>query len=1070
MFAALASMGITRKSIRDVFATVWSASKRSRPIAAAALVATPALIFALLLLIPLALPLLWFMSTGADADDAGAAAAATKDAGAATKDAAAAVGGRSTAARSSSAPPPADDAKKAPPVAAAAFPAAATTTTSAKEAVAAAAPLTGSAALMAKMRKSGAVTGEKRAQDPSSSSKLSSSKTAAPSAGASHDDPSSRLFFLHGGEASTQIARELATKASERGLTPRVVAMDDFKSCDLDETPAVAIFVVETVENAQPAEAAGTCLRFYNRKRKSGESTLLRGTLSYAVLGLGDTNLLLDRQTTTAKDCNQAAQTLDSALHSLGATRIAQRGEANDAVGLDEAVEPWCETLWPALGEAVARLKREGPGGGDADADADASGDATTVRFLYGSQTGNATEICKATAAEATANGFKTTCNAMNEVDVNDVLSPGNVLVYVVSSTGDGDAPDNCDSFFTKLKRVAKRAPDACGLGTQYCVLGLGDQNYSAFMAIPRSFTLAMEKAGASAFYPRGEADDTLGLYEYCEAWREKLWTPLRDAVKRAPELEANPALGAKKPKEDGPEAAKDEPSRVTASARPPAGSGRERPGEAPGPAPPSTPPPLKEADLVGVPALPACRVVVSMHATRATRPLDEDDAPCDGPHTAESPYLAPVTRSKLMTDPASDRRVLHLEFDLTAAKRAASLAYEPGDSIGVLPRNDPELVSELASRLGLSLESSFDLTWASEHASANQNQNQPPPLPNVRRPCVVGDVLSRSVDITSVPRKSLLRALAEACAESEDRLKLLYLCSRGGRDAYKREMVEEAPTLVDLLTTIAPSCAPDLATLLDALTPLQPRMYSITTAPEAHPGKPAVAFSVVSFQTPQGAARRGVATHWLDRSTTRGADASSSFRCPVFIKRSIAFRPPEDLSTPMLMIGPGTGVAPFRGFLQRRAAMIDAAKKKAARDGEAADVVAPGDAFLFFGCRAPTEDFLYRDEFEAFAADGTLTKLVTAFSRENPDQPKVYVQHKIREHAAAVAALIVSSDDARVYVCGDGGGMAKDVHAALCEVIASHGGVEGVTCAEDAGKMLAEMTKAGRYVRDIWS
>ena len=158
MFAALASMGITRKSIRDVFATVWSASKRSRPIAAAALVATPALIFALLLLIPLALPLLWFMSTGADADDAGAAAAA-KDAGAAANDAAAAVGERSTAARSSSAPPPADDAKKAPPVAAAAFPAAAATTTSAKEAVAAAAPLTGSAALMAKMRKSGAVTG-----------------------------------------------------------------------------------------------------------------------------------------------------------------------------------------------------------------------------------------------------------------------------------------------------------------------------------------------------------------------------------------------------------------------------------------------------------------------------------------------------------------------------------------------------------------------------------------------------------------------------------------------------------------------------------------------------------------------------------------------------------------------------------------------------------------------------------------------------------------------------------------------------------------------------------------------
>ena len=219
MFAALASMGITRKSIRDVFATVWSASKRSRPIAAAALVATPALIFALLLLIPLALPLLWFMSTGADADDAGAAAAAAKDAGAAANDAAAAVGGRSTAARSSSAPPPADDAKKAPPVAAAAFPAAATTTTSAKEAVAAAAPLTGSAALMAKMRRSGAVTGERRARDARRRRSARSTRVNA-SHDSSTDDSDGRFFILHGGEASVQIARDL----SDEGVVARAAS------------------------------------------------------------------------------------------------------------------------------------------------------------------------------------------------------------------------------------------------------------------------------------------------------------------------------------------------------------------------------------------------------------------------------------------------------------------------------------------------------------------------------------------------------------------------------------------------------------------------------------------------------------------------------------------------------------------------------------------------------------------------------------------------------------------------------------------------------------------------------
>lgn len=313
---------------------------------------------------------------------------------------------------------------------------------------------------MAKMRKSGVVTGEKRVADPasavaakeaaaeaakarldasSSASKTSAGKKnkddtisgAGDTDGNRFDDPNARLFILYGGEASTQIARDLAQKASEKGLTPRVVAMDDFKTCKLDESPAVAIFVVETIENAQPAEAAGTCLRFYNRKRKAGENGFFKGKLRYAVLGLGDTNLLLDRQSTTAKDCNQAAQTLDSALKFLGAERVCERGEANDAVGLEEAFEPWCETLWKPLGEAMQEVE----GGGRSD---DAGGAAGgEVQFLYGSQTGNATEICKAMAAEAAAagRGFRAKCNAMNELDVKDVLTPGAVVVYVVSST-----------------------------------------------------------------------------------------------------------------------------------------------------------------------------------------------------------------------------------------------------------------------------------------------------------------------------------------------------------------------------------------------------------------------------------------------------------------------------------------------------------------------------------------------------------------------------------------------------------------------------------------------------------
>ena len=917
-----------------------------------------------------------------------------------------------------------------------------------------AAPLTGSAALMARMRKSGAVTGEKRAADPASIAAEAAAKAEAAAAkevkakasngsersGASststsfREDQNSRLFFLYGGEASTQIAGDLAEKAAARGFSPRLVAMDDFKRCDLDKVPAVAVFVVETIENAQPAEAAGTCLRFYNRQRKKGESGSLAGKLRYAVLGLGDTNLLLDRQTTTAKDCNQAAQTLDSALNFLGAERMCQRGEANDAVGLEEAVEPWTEQLWAPLSEAVDAI---GASASPPSFSAAAAAGAPEVKFLFGSQTGNAAEICKEMAAEAPAKGFPNVhCNAMNEVDVKDVLKPGAVVVYVVSSTGDGDAPDNCDSFFTKLKRVAKKEAGACGAGVQYAVLGLGDQNYSAFMAVPRSFTAAMEKAGAKAFYPRGEADETLGLFEYCEKWQDGLWEPLRTASERAPALAKDPTDGVA-PAAPTPAPATPAPAPAPATPTP-----------APAPAPAAD---VAEADLVGVPALPACRAAVTWRTdapTLARYPwgTDSSSPPSGADHfTHEEPYLAKVAKSELMTDPKSDRRVLHVEFDRRGAR---GLDFEPGDSLGVLPQNDPALVDALAARLGLDPNAVFELGWA--EGQAPSGSSSAPPLRHVRCPASVGAALTHAVDVTAPPRKSLLRVLAEACTDAGERRDLLTLCSRGGRDEYKVRCGDECPTLLDLLES-HPSCAPGWAELLDALQPLQPRMYSITSAPEAHGGVPAVAFSVVRFSTPRGATRSGVATNWLDR---RASDPT--FRVPLYVKKSLHFAPPTDVSHPVIMIGPGTGVAPFRGFLERRRAMIAAAD---------AASPAPGPAWLFFGCRRRDEDYLYRGDLESFAADGTLTELVTAFSRES-STTKTYVQHRIAERAAEVAAII-AAPEARVYVCGDGASMAKDVHGALVDALAAH--VDGMD-AKRATDMLMAMTKEGRYVRDIWS
>lgn len=216
-----------------------------------------------------------------------------------------------------------------------------------------------------------------------------------------------------------------------------------------------------------------------------------------------------------------------------------------------------------------------------------------------------------------------------------------------------------------------------------------------------------------------------------------------------------------------------------------------------------------------------------------------------------------------------------------------------------------------------------------------------------------------------------------------------------------------------------------------------------------AHPDAAHVAFSVVRFTTPYGP-HEGVATSWLKSSCLDTSRSLTSMRMAVFLRPNKSFRPPQDLSVPLVMIGPGTGVAPFRGFLQERRA-------RAAR-GEVL-----GPSWLFFGCRRKDEDFLYRAEIEGFASDGTLTYLEAAFSREQEE--KVYVQHRIRERGAELCADILHVG-CSVMVCGDGGQMAKDVHQCLSEVLAEHGGMTAAQAAE----RLAQMTKQGRYVRDIWS
>ncbi|HSO42853.1 MAG TPA: sulfite reductase subunit alpha, partial [Rhodospirillales bacterium] len=241
---------------------------------------------------------------------------------------------------------------------------------------------------------------------------------------------------------------------------------------------------------------------------------------------------------------------------------------------------------------------------------------------------------------------------------------------------------------------------------------------------------------------------------------------------------------------------------------------------------------------------------------------------------------------------------------------------------------------------------------------------------------------------------------------------------------------------LIDLLIE-HPGVVKTAEELISLLPKLTPRLYSISSSPRAHPDEVHITVGVVRYES-HGRSRKGVASGFL--ADQNGEDGT----VPVYVQCNSRFRLPEDPDRPIVMIGPGTGVAPFRAFLEERRA-----------------IGARGKAWLFFGERRAAHDFLYRRELEGFLKDGTLTRLETAFSRDWAE--KVYVQHRMLALGEELWRWI--GDGAHLYVCGDANRMARDVHRALQTIIVQHGRVSEAKAKLELQSLAAE----GRYARDVY-
>ncbi|CEH28692.1 sulfite reductase subunit alpha [Aneurinibacillus migulanus] len=370
------------------------------------------------------------------------------------------------------------------------------------------------------------------------------------------------------------------------------------------------------------------------------------------------------------------------------------------------------------------------------------------------------------------------------------------------------------------------------------------------------------------------------------------------------------------------------------------------------------------------------------------------------------NPFQAKVLKNINLNGAGSSKETRHIELSL----KGSDLSYVPGDCLGIIPENDPELVAAL---LG-------EMKWDEKMDVTINKQGDTLPLK---------EALTTHFEITLLTKKIIQQA-----AELTENEELQKLVSNENINQLKEYI--DGRDLLDLLRDFGPwkASAQEIVSLLRKI---PPRLYSIASSISANPEEVHLTIGAVRYMA-HGRERKGVCSVLCAERLQEGDTL------PVFIQQNKHFNLPESQDKDIIMVGPGTGIAPFRSFIQERAVNE-----------------ATGRSWLFFGDQHVASDFLYQNELEKYQKDGVLTRLETAFSRDTAQ--KVYVQHKMLENSKELFEWI--ENGAYFYVCGDKQYMAKDVHNTLINIIEK----EGVMTREAAEAYLNDMQKQGRYQRDVY-
>ncbi|XP_078349683.1 methionine synthase reductase-like [Oculina patagonica] len=701
--------------------------------------------------------------------------------------------------------------------------------------------------------------------------------------------------------------------------------------------------------------------------------------------------------------------------------------------------------------------------------------------ILYGSQTGQAKAIAEEIHEFSEQHGLHSNLFCLSLTEKKFTLEKESVVVFVVSTTGEGDPPDTMSKFFRRLKK--KTLPGTHLENCRYALLALGDTNYTNFCNNGKALDKRLLQLGARHFYDTGYADDAVGLELVAEPWIEGLWPALRNHLglpaENGQESDDKSTVSEVshiiEPVVNG----ESESSEVTADKTVAVDSVDNQVSQDGDTAPFSSltladqlkqSVPSLSASALSIPQLPPPYLEISYHPDQE---LDCTTLPLQGgasfPSAMTDVSMATVVSARQLTDSNAVKTALDIELDITGC----NMSYEPGDSFGIVCPNASAEVEELIMKLDLVEKADIPFSVKLMTSITKKAASVPNFIPEFS---TIRHTLLTCLEIRSVPSKALIRVMAEYTSNPQEKRRLQELCSKQGASDYTKFIREPGLSLLDFLYAF-PSCQPPFERLLELAPRMKARPYSVSSSPLENPNRLHFVFNIVEFPAVDRVRqmRQGVCTGWLAeitkaqqqeaiKSNDRLTDNLSKLtlqeipKVPIFHRKSLNFKLPSTPETPIIMIGPGTGVAPFIGFLQHREHMLKTTG------------MALSESWLFFGCRHKERDYLYCQELEHYQSTGVLSRLFLSFSRDTisdltSNPPPKYVQDNLRSHSAEVAEQVLNKG-AVVYICGDADNMARNVFDTFLEIVQEFKEVD----IKEARKEMMKLRENKQYLEDIWT